>query len=150
MKNTFGQNVALTVFGESHGECVGVVVDGLAPGIKVDENFIAKQLARRAPSTNVDTARREKDAFKIVSGVFNGSTTGTPLCVIIPNEGMISSDYSYGTARPSHADYTAYEKYHGFEDYSGGGSYSDFRFEKPRRGYRNTHCRVRRIARYRV
>lgn len=124
MKNTFGQNVALTVFGESHGEYVGVVVDGLAPGIKVDENFIAKQLARRAPSTNVDTARREKDAFKIVSGVFNGSTTGTPLCVIITNEGMISSDYSYGTARPSHADYTAYEKYHGFEDYRGGGHFS--------------------------
>ena len=84
MKNTFGQNVALTVFGESHGECVGVVVDGLAPGIKVDENFIAKQLARRAPSTNVDTARREKDAFKIVSGVFNGSPTVTPWCVILP------------------------------------------------------------------
>ncbi|MDD6361626.1 MAG: chorismate synthase [Christensenellaceae bacterium] len=124
MKNTFGQNVALTVFGESHGECVGVVVDGLAPGIKIDEKFIKKQLARRAPSTSVDTARRENDAFKIVSGVFNGSTTGTPLCVIIPNEGMISSDYSYGTARPSHADYAAYEKYHGFEDYRGGGHFS--------------------------
>lgn len=124
MKNTFGQSVAMTVFGESHGESVGVVIDGLCPGIDVDETAIKRELALRAPSTSVDTARREKDEYKIISGVFNGKTTGTPICIIIPNENAKSSDYQYGIARPSHADYAAFCKYHGFEDYRGGGHFS--------------------------
>lgn len=124
MKNTYGTSVAMTVFGESHGSGVGVVLDGLCPGIEVDEEEIKRALSRRAPSTGQDTARREKDEFKILSGVFNGYTTGTPLCIFIPNDDVDSSSYSYGVARPSHADYAAYCKYHGYEDYRGGGHFS--------------------------
>ena len=124
MKNTFGQSVAMTVFGESHGDCVGVVIDGLCSGVDVKEDKIREALALRAPSQSIDTARREKDEFKIVSGVFGGKTTGTTICIIIPNENTKSGDYRYGIARPSHADYTAFCKYHGFEDYRGGGHFS--------------------------
>ena len=124
MKNTFGNSISLTVFGESHGECVGAVIDGLAAGIVVDENLIWEDLKRRAPATSTDTARRENDNFKIVSGVKGGRTTGAPICVIVPNENTKSGDYDYGIARPSHADYTAFCKYHGYEDYRGGGHFS--------------------------
>ena len=86
MKNSFGQSVCLTIFGESHGAAVGCVIDGLAPGIKVDEDFIARQLTRRRPSSSLDTPRQEKDEFEIISGVFGGRTTGTPLTIVIPNE----------------------------------------------------------------
>ena len=124
MKNTFGNSVSLTVFGESHGECVGAVIDGLQAGIVVDENSIKADLKRRAPSTISDTARRESDNFKIMSGVKGGRTTGAPICIIIPNENTKSGDYVYGVARPSHADYTAFCKYNGYEDYRGGGHFS--------------------------
>ena len=124
MKNTFGQSVLTTIFGESHGESVGVIIDGLAPGIEVDEAFIAAQLSRRRPNGKTDTPRIENDNYKILSGVFNGKTTGTPIAIIVPNENTKSSDQNYGVARPSHADYTAYEKYHGYEDYRGGGHFS--------------------------
>lgn len=124
MKNSFGQSVCLTIFGESHGAAVGCVIDGLAPGIKVDEDFIARQLTRRRPSSALDTPRQEKDEFKIISGVFSDRTTGTPLTIVIPNENTISRDYNYGPARPAHADFSAYCKYHGFEDYRGGGHFS--------------------------
>lgn len=126
MKNTFGQSVAVTVFGESHGEAIGAVIDGLAPGIEVDEAFIEKQLSRRRPSMKTDTPRQEKDKYQILSGVFNGKTTGTPICIVIPNENTKSGDYeaTKTVARPSHADYTASCKYHGFQDYRGGGHFS--------------------------
>lgn len=124
MKNTFGQSVAVTLFGESHGSAIGVVIDGLCPGLSVDEAFISRQLARRRPSSPLDTPRQERDTFQILSGVFNGETTGSPLCIMIPNENVRSGDYSYGSARPSHADYAASCKYHGFEDYRGGGHFS--------------------------
>ncbi len=124
MKNTFGQSVSMTVFGESHGEAVGVVLDGIAPGIDVDESYIKACLAKRAPSKTTDTARREKDEFKIVSGVFSGKSTGTPICIIVPNENQRSKDYKYGIARPSHADFSANQKYHGYEDFRGGGHFS--------------------------
>lgn len=124
MKNTFGQSVLTTIFGESHGEAVGVVIDGISPGVSVDEGFIAAQLSKRRPSGKTDTPRQEKDNYKILSGVFNGKTTGTPIAIVIPNENTKSSDYNYGVARPSHADYTAHEKYHGYEDYRGGGHFS--------------------------
>ena len=124
MKNTFGQSLTVTLFGESHGEAVGVVIDGIAPGIPVDEKEIEKQLARRRPSSALDTPRRENDDFSILSGVFEGRTTGTPVCIVIKNENTKSGDYTYGTARPSHADYAARCKYHGFEDYRGGGHFS--------------------------
>lgn len=126
MKNTFGQSVAVTIFGESHGAEIGVVIDGMAPGIEVDEKFIAGQLTLRRPVGRISTARKEQDRFRIVSGVFNGKTTGTPICIVIPNEDTRSKDYSAtrALARPGHADYTAYCKYHGFEDYRGGGHFS--------------------------
>ncbi len=124
MKNTFGQNTTVTIFGESHGHAIGAVIDGLIPGLKVDHDFISYQLSRRRPSLQTDTARSEPDNFKIISGIFNGKTTGTPLCIIIPNENVRSEDYNYGIARPSHADYTAHVKYNGFEDYRGGGHFS--------------------------
>ena len=126
MKNTFGQSVSVTLFGESHGTAIGAVIDGLAPGIKIDENYINERLAHRRPSSSVDTARREPDKYSIVSGVFDGHTTGTPICIVIPNEDKRSNDYSEmrSIARPSHADYTAYLKYRGYEDYRGGGHFS--------------------------
>ncbi len=124
MKNIFGQSVTLTLFGESHGAAIGAVLDGLAPGLTVDERFIRRQLARRRPATAMDTARREPDHYQILSGVFQGRTTGTPLAIVIPNENTRSSDYTYGLARPSHADYAAYCKYHGCEDWRGGGHFS--------------------------
>ncbi len=124
MKNSLGQSVILTLFGESHGPAVGAVIDGLSPGITVDEERIRHELSRRRPTGPLDTPRREKDAFRILSGVFGGKTTGTPLCIVIENENTRSSDYTYGPARPSHADYTAHCKYHGFEDYRGGGHFS--------------------------
>ena len=126
MKNTFGNSISLTLFGESHGAMIGAVLDGLAPGIAVDEDFIRAQLDKRRPVGKISTARHEADKFQIVSGVFEGKTTGTPLTVLIPNTAQHSKDYSAtrSLARPGHADYTAYAKYHGYEDYRGGGHFS--------------------------
>ena len=126
MKNSIGTNVILTLFGESHGPAIGAVLDGLAAGIPVDEAFIASQLAKRRPQGPVDTARREKDPFQILSGVKDGFTTGSPVCIVIPNEDTRSADYeaTKGLARPSHADYVAQVKYGGFQDYRGGGYFS--------------------------
>ena len=126
MKNTIGQNVSVTLFGESHGQGIGAVIDGLAAGIDVDESFIEKQLDLRRPVGKISTPRVEKDNFKILSGVFEGKTTGTPICIVIPNENTKSKDYGEirFKMRPSHADFTANEKYHGFEDYRGGGHFS--------------------------
>ncbi len=126
MKNTLGNSIALTLFGESHGAQIGAVLDGLAPGITVDEAFIRAQLDKRRPAGKISTARREADAFSIVSGVFEGKTTGTPLTILIPNTAQHSKDYAAtrSLARPGHADYTAYAKYHGYEDYRGGGHFS--------------------------
>ena len=126
MKNTFGTSVAVTLFGESHGSAVGAVLDGMAPGVRVDADFIAHQLTLRRPYGAISTQRVEPDRFEIVSGVYGGRTTGTPLCVLIPNEDARSADYALpGTpARPGHADYTGYVKYHGFADPRGGGHFS--------------------------
>ena len=124
MKNSFGTSVSVTLFGESHGPEIGAVIDGLAPGLPVDESFIASQLSLRRPAGKISTARQEADAFRIVSGVFEGRTTGTPLALLIPNADTRSGDYERGPVRPGHADYTAYIKYHGFEDYRGGGHFS--------------------------
>lgn len=126
MKNTYGQSIAVTIFGESHGAEIGAVIDGLAPGIGVSEEYIAARLSLRRPSGKISTQRVESDPFRIVSGVFEGKTTGTPITILIPNENTKSKDYSATRelARPGHADYTAYLKYHGFEDYRGGGHFS--------------------------
>ncbi len=126
MKNTFGYSVAVTLFGESHGEYIGATIDGLAPGISVDYEYINNMLALRRPSGEISTSRVEADDYKIISGVVNGKTTGTPITVIIPNKNVKSGDYSEMAkiARPSHADYTAECKYHGFQDARGGGHFS--------------------------
>lgn len=126
MKNTFGNNVSVTVFGESHGVGIGAVIDGLPAGISVDEEFINFQLSLRRPQGDISTPRVEADKYIIYSGVFNGYTTGTPICIVIPNENTKSKDYSEikDKMRPSHADYTAHIKYNGFEDYRGGGHFS--------------------------
>lgn len=126
MKDTFGQSVSITLAGESHGKGIIAVLSGMAPGIPVDEEFIAAQLTKRRPAGAVSTARQEADNFEILSGVFNGFTTGTPIAIVIRNEDTKSRDYSEiaVTARPGHADYTAECKYHGFQDYRGGGHFS--------------------------
>ena len=126
MKNTFGSSVAVTLFGESHGEMIGAVIDGLAPGIDVDMAYIAHMLTLRRPSGRISTPRQEKDEFRIVSGVLGGKTTGTPISILIPNENVRSGDYAkmQTVARPSHADYTAQCKYHGYQDARGGGHFS--------------------------
>ena len=126
MKNTFGNSVTVTLFGESHGPYIGAVLDGLAPGIAIDRDYIAHMLTLRRPAGNISTARQEQDPYQIISGVVNGKTTGTPLTILIPNENVQSGDYARmkTVARPSHADYTAECKYHGFQDSRGGGHFS--------------------------
>lgn len=126
MKNTFGTSVLVTLFGESHGSQIGAIIDGLAPGITVNEEYIAKKLSLRRPAGRISTGRIESDRFRIVSGVFEGRTTGTPICILIPNENVNSRNYEDRRflARPGHADYTAWVKYHGCEDYRGGGHFS--------------------------
>ena len=126
MKDSFGNSVSVTISGESHGAALLAVLSGLAPGIPVDEDFIAAQLTKRRPAGAISTARREADKFKILSGVFGGFTTGTPVTILIPNENTVSKDYSEiaSSARPGHADYSAQCKYHGFQDYRGGGHFS--------------------------
>lgn len=126
MKNSFGSSITITLFGESHGEYIGAVLDGLAPGIKIDDEYIKAKLALRRPSEKISTSRVEADEYTIVSGAYNGYTTGTPLCILIPNTNKKSADYQkmLDIPRPSHADFSAREKYHGFEDYRGGGHFS--------------------------
>lgn len=126
MKNTFGDVLSVTLFGESHGMAIGAVLDGVAPGIKIDERFISHQLDLRRPQGSISTPRKETDKFKIISGVKNGYTCGTPVCIIIENKDTQSQDYNdfLSMPRPSHADFTGREKYHGFEDTAGGGHFS--------------------------
>ena len=126
MKNTFGQSLQITLFGESHGPYIGAVLDGLAPGIMIDREFIDHQMALRRPDGKLSTARVEKDPYSIVSGEYQGRTTGTPLCILIPNSDQHSRDYEELSRipRPGHADYTAFCKYHGFQDGRGGGHFS--------------------------
>lgn len=127
MGATFGRNLRMTIFGESHGKGIGLVLDGLPPGTLLDEEFIKEEMARRAPGQNrMSTQRQEKDAYIIESGVFEGRATGTPLCVLIPNSDQHSKDYSLlkDVMRPGHADYAGKVRYKGFNDYRGGGHFS--------------------------
>ncbi len=126
MKNTFGSSITVTLFGESHGEYIGAVLDGITPGVIIDKDAIRSALAKRRPSHISSTARVERDEFKIISGEYQGRATGTPLTIIIPNENKKSSDYSAlgNKPRPSHADFAAEMKYHGFQDTRGGGHFS--------------------------
>lgn len=126
MKSTYGDAIKLTVFGESHGEMIGFVLDGLCAGIPLDLEYMNAQLDLRKPKGKISTQRKESDTPHIISGYFNGYTTGTPLCILFENSNTRSKDYSKtkDVMRPSHADYTAQVKYNGYQDYRGGGHFS--------------------------
>lgn len=127
MSGVWGRKIKYTIFGESHGKGIGIVIDGLPSGLSLDEAFIQKEMARRAPgSSEFSTPRVEKDQIEILSGLFQGKTTGTPLCAIIINGSQKSKDYDKmrDIARPGHADITGYIKYKGFNDFRGGGHFS--------------------------
>ena len=127
MSGIFGLNIKMSIYGESHGKAIGVVLDGLPPGLALDEEAISREIARRAPGQSLlTTARKEKDAVEIQSGFFNGYTTGTPLCARIANNDQHSKDYSIlkDKMRPGHGDYAGYVRYQGYNDYRGGGHFS--------------------------
>lgn len=116
MSGVYGRKIKMTIFGESHGTSIGLVIDGLPPGLEIDLDFIKREMERRAPGRNLlSTQRQEKDIFLIQSGVFEGRTTGTPLCALIPNSDSHSKDYSIlkDNMRPGHADYSGKIKYKG-------------------------------------
>ena len=122
-ENSIGKILKLTTWGESHGSSIGAVLDGVPPNIKISKSFIQGFLDKRAPgSSKYVTQRKEKDTIEIVSGVFEGSSTGTPISMIIKNTDQRSKDYSEikNKFRPSHADFTYFKKY-GIRDYRGGG-----------------------------
>jgi chorismate synthase len=124
--NSFGRNFRLTVFGESHGAALGVVLDGVAPGIALAVSDFEADLARRRAGAAGTTPRLESDVPELASGVFHGHTTGAPLCILFRNENTQSKDYEAlrATPRPGHADFVASHKFQGFEDYRGGGHFS--------------------------
>ena len=126
MKNVLGNSITVSLFGESHGQQIGVMIDGVAPGIDVALEFMRKQLNLRKPHGKISTQRVETDEPHIVSGVFEGKTTGTPICILFENSNTKSKDYSKTKdfMRPGHADFAAIQKYHGYEDYRGGGHFS--------------------------
>ena len=134
MSNTFGNLFTLTTFGESHGECIGGIIDGCPPGKKIDIKSVQTDLDRRKPGqSKIVTQRKEDDQLEILSGIFEGKTTGTPIGFIIKNKDHKSKDYNHikESFRPSHADYV-YEKKYENRDYRGGG----------RSSARETACRV--------
>lgn len=123
MSNSFGTIYTLTSFGESHGKAIGGVIDGFPAGIKVDYEFLQQELNRRKPGqSDLTTSRKENDQLEILSGIFNGITTGAPIGFLVWNKNQHSDDYDNMRLlfRPSHADYTYYKKY-GVRDYRGGG-----------------------------
>ena len=123
MSSMIGDNIKVSLFGESHGECVGASLHGLEAGIKIDYEFIKHQMELRKANDNLSTNRQEEDEVKFISGVFNDITTGAPLTVLIENKKANSNDYPK-MFRPSHADLVSEYKYHGFQDYRGGGHFS--------------------------
>lgn len=127
MSSTWNKNISFSVFGESHGPAIGVCMDNVPPGETLDMDKLMQFMARRAPKKDkTSTQRREKDMPQIMSGFFNGKTTGTPLCALIQNTDQHSQDYSNLSklARPGHADYTGALRYRGFNDQRGGGHFS--------------------------
>ncbi|MHA1271710.1 MAG: chorismate synthase [Candidatus Helarchaeota archaeon] len=125
--NIYGTIFKVVSFGESHGKCVGCVIDGCPAGLKISIEDIQKELDKRRPGKGgYSTTRNEKDKCEILSGIFNGYTTGAPICILVQNKDVDSSSYEAmkNTPRPGHADYTAYKKYSGFNDYRGGGRFS--------------------------
>jgi len=127
MSGMWGNNFKISIFGESHGEGIGATICGVPSGLEIDNDYIIAELLRRAGGhDSLSTPRLEADEFKILSGVFEGRATGSPICILIPNTNTISKDYDKikDYMRPSHADYTAFVKYGGNNDYRGGGHFS--------------------------
>ncbi|MGG5460872.1 chorismate synthase [Clostridium sp. B9] len=127
MGGVWGNKIKLSIFGESHGEGIGIVIDGIEPGITINMENIEKDMERRAPGRNsLSTQRKEGDKPEILSGIFNGITTGAPISMIIRNTDKRSRDYSKikDVMRPGHADFPGYVRYNGFNDYRGGGHFS--------------------------
>ena len=125
--NTFGTIFKITSFGESHGDLVGIIVDGVPAGLKVDADFIQSELDKRKPGqSGLTTSRSESDKVQILSGIFNHKTTGAPICLIIRNKDFDSSKYEQFKKylRPSQVDYSAFKKFGGFADYRGSGRFS--------------------------
>jgi len=126
MSSTYGRNFKMSVFGQSHSAAIGVVIDGLPAGMKIDMDALKAFMARRAPGGRFATARKEADEFEVLSGIANGYTCGAPFAAQIRNKDARPGDYSAykDTPRPGHADYTAQVKYKGFQDPTGGGHFS--------------------------
>ncbi len=127
MSSAFGQYLKLSIFGQSHGEAIGMMLDSFPAGMVIDFDALSAEMARRAPGQSLlTTARKEPDAPEFLSGVLNGRTTGQPICAVIRNTNQRSRDYGDGVdlVRPGHADYTGHVRYFGFEDWRGGGSFS--------------------------
>jgi chorismate synthase len=124
--NSYGTLFKVTLYGESHQEAIGAIVDGVPAGIKIDDELITSDLMKRQPGAVGTTPRKEKDEFKILSGVFNGFSTGSPIHIMIENQNIQSKDYEHlkNQPRPGHADFVAGVKYNGFQDYRGGGRFS--------------------------
>lgn len=126
MSSIYNGNLKITIFGESHSEAIGVVIDGLKAGLAIDFTKVTQELEKRKPYGDISSSRQEKDELQILSGFWNGRTTGTPLAITILNRDIDSTKYAENKdfLRPSHADYSAFLKYHGFQDYRGGGHFS--------------------------
>ena len=127
MSSSYGQQLKLSIFGQSHGEAIGVTLDGFPAGMRIDLPRLMAEMARRAPGQSaLTTARKEPDAPEFLSGVLDGKTTGQPICILIRNTNQRSRDYGDGVdlVRPGHADYTGHVRYFGHEDWRGGGSFS--------------------------
>ncbi|MBE6063754.1 MAG: chorismate synthase [Clostridium butyricum] len=127
MSGMWGNKLKVSIFGESHGAGIGITIDGLPSGFEINMDEVMKEMARRAPGkSKLSTARKEADIPEILSGFFEGKTTGTPFCAIIRNSDQHSRDYGKlkNLMRPGHADYSGFIKYKGFNDYRGGGHFS--------------------------
>jgi chorismate synthase len=127
MGNSLGKKFVITSFGESHGRCIGIVIDGCPAGLAITEKDIQIELDKRKPSNTISSTKRvEEDKIDILSGVFKGHTTGAPVCLAVWNEDVKSENYekSNDLLRPGHADYTAFIKYGSYSDYRGGGRFS--------------------------
>ena len=127
MSGMWGNKIKISIFGESHGNAIGINIDGLEPGFEINLDKVSSEMKRRAPGrNNLSTPRKEADEPEILSGFFQGKTTGTPLCAIIRNNNTKSKDYGKlkDIMRPGHADYTGKIRYNGFNDYRGGGHFS--------------------------
>ena len=127
MSGIWGNKLKVSIFGESHGVGIGITIDGLPTGIEIDMDKISREMTRRAPGRNkISTARKEGDNPEILSGIFQGKTTGAPLCAVIRNSDMHSKDYGKlkDLMRPGHSDYPGFIRYNGFNDYRGGGHFS--------------------------